>query len=459
MTSPSSSQPQEEPELQTQNPNSTQDDENQNRSQPQSPQTQTLETSDQPQNPEQSETDQTQNQQQQEEEDLQVVDQKGDQHHHQEPDDQHAEQSGMSSLSPPPPLIPLVTDLHDLNPPPLTSPTTNNPPRRPNKRKKGYKKKQQAIEKKLQTLTSNLKPIPFVPSKTLDFDKHEKLLKRLGLWDFVHIEFDRNIRVDLISQLIATYDSRLRCSYVNEFRIMVNRADLARAFKLPVKKDKGNASALLSSSSEAVDLDSEVLSDESVAFIEDFLSNWVLLHEDMWMMPSEVLNWTRAIKDGHPEKVDWAGLIWFMVEKELNQGQQLEDCYYASHLQYLMKSQREEEVKEDEDDGGEVKMGASDEFQGHDESQDNNAMVEEPNVELTLGQDIVEKEEVLEGDMMDVEESKEEEQGQWLLDGKNSVGDHFLQRCNIEADTDMNGDEERKKWRMKDLILCPKEAL
>ncbi|THG11724.1 uncharacterized protein LOC114277975 [Camellia sinensis] len=475
MTSPSSSQPQEEPELQTQNPNSTQDDENQNRSQPQSPQTQTLETSDQPQNPEQSETDQTQNQQQQEEEDLQVVDQKGDQHHHQEPDDQHAEQSGMSSLSPPPPLIPLVTDLHDLNPPPLTSPTTNNPPRRPNKRKKGYKKKQQAIEKKLQTLTSNLKPIPFVPSKTLDFDKHEKLLKRLGLWDFVHIEFDRNIRVDLISQLIATYDSRLRCSYVNEFRIMVNRADLARAFKLPVKKDKGNASALLSSSSEAVDLDSEVLSDESVAFIEDFLSNWVLLHEDMWMMPSEVLNWTRAIKDGHPEKVDWAGLIWFMVEKELNQGQQLEDCYYASHLQYLMKSQREEvfciepkveveagveveveaeagaeveveveEVKEDEDDGGEVKMGASDEFQGHDESQDNNAMVEEPNVELTLGQDIVEKEEVLEGDMMDVEESKEEEQGQWLLDGKNSVGDHFLQRCNIEADTDMNGDEERQ---------------
>lgn len=225
---------------------------------------------------------------------------------------------------------------------------------------------------------------------------------------------------------------------------MVNRADLARAFKLPVKKDKGNVSALLSSSSsEAVDLDSEVLSDESIAFMEDFLSNWVLLHEDMWMMPSEVLNWTRAIKDGHPEKVDWAGLIWFMVEKELNQGQQLEDCYYASHLQYLMKSQREE-VKEDEEDGGEVKMGASDEFQGHDESQDNNAMVEEPNVELTLGQDIVEKEEVLEGDMMDVEESKEEEQGQWLLDGKNSVGDHFLQRCNIEADTDMDGDEERR---------------
>ncbi|GFY99014.1 hypothetical protein Acr_13g0004150 [Actinidia rufa] len=568
------------PSLEIQNPNSTQDDECQKSiSTPISstPNPRNL----RPPKPEQSEIDRIQNYREEEEKaDPQVLDLEGDQQNHQDPDDR----SGMSSsyLSPPPlSLIPPITDPQ----PPLTSPS--NVSRRPNKRKKGGKQKQQAIEKKVQTLTQNLKPIPFVPSKTLNFDKHQKLLKRLGLWDFVHVQFDPTLRLDLIAQLIVNYDQKSRCSYVNELRVAVNRADLARAFKLPVKKDKGGNMV-----SEAVDLDSEevLVSEESIAFIEEFVSNWVLLHEDTWILPNEVLNWTRAIKDRHPEKVDWAGLIWFMVEKELMQGKLLEDCYYASHLQYLIKSQREEmfweeqpklepevevkvkeeddcvevktmgqepevevkvkeeddcvelktmgqepvgevkvkeeddcvevktmgqepevevKVKEEEDcvevktmvqepeveaelkvkeeeedgkevtteqehmegvegvaeaeaeaeaeavavaaeakeeeDGGEVKMGDFDDFQGH-ESEDND-LVEEPNVELTLGKEIVDKEEeeVKDGDMMDVEESEVEEQGQWLLDGKNISGDHFLQHCTIEADTCVDdGDEERK---------------
>ncbi|KAL3509245.1 hypothetical protein ACH5RR_028646 [Cinchona calisaya] len=371
-------------------------------------------------------------------------------------------------------------------------------PKRPNKRKKGKGnlKKQQAIEKKLNTLLENLNPVPFIPSKTVDFTKHEKLLKRLGLWDFFHIEFDRIIRIDLVAELIVNYDPKLRCSYVNEFRIAVNRADLARAFKLPVKKEKcGNLMV-----SDGVDLDSEALSEESISFIEGFVSNWVLLHEDTWMMPTEVLTWTKAIKDGHPEKVDWAGLFWFMVEKELMKGEQLVDCYYASHLQYLIKSQREEammrkpeevvskeeqdtvdldaeevvvrdeqdrveldvgevalkeqdkgeldaEVKEEEDGGnevGDVKTHAVNEDQ-----EQKNDVFKGPNVELTLGQDVGEKDKLKDAEMMDVEECNKEqegeEQGQWLLDGKTNVGEHFLQRCNVEDASGFGGFEESKE--------------
>ncbi|XP_059629515.1 uncharacterized protein LOC132272374 [Cornus florida] len=345
------------------------------------------------------------------------------QEENQEADD-HPEQSGMS-LSPSPSIIDTTTS--ELNPPPLTS--SPNPRRRPNKRKKGSVKKQQAIEKKLQTLSENLKPIPFVPSKTLDVFKHEKLLKRLGLWDFVHIEFDRNIRVDLLVQLIANYDPKLRYSYVNGFRIAVNRADMARIFKLPVKKKKDKKGSSVSSSEAVVDLDSDSDLEESISFIADFVSNWVLLHEDTWMMPTDVLSWTRAIRDRHPEKVDWASLIWCMVEKELVQGQHLEYCYYASHLQYLIKSQREETLGVEPKDGGDVKIGASDNYLGQED-----VILEEPDIELTLGQDNVEKEEQLKEDeeLMDVEECKEQQHGHWLLDGKNNEGKHFLQHCSLE---------------------------
>nr|GMD33392.1 probable serine/threonine-protein kinase kinX isoform X1 [Ipomoea batatas] len=215
---------------------------------------------------------------------------------------------------------------------PLISQT--NPHKRLPKRKKGKcnARKQQAIDRRLNALLGKLRPIPFIPSKILDFCSHEKLLKGLGLWEFVHIGFNTDVRVDLIAQLVATYDPKSRRSCVNGEKIGVSRADLARALRLPVKKEKGDV----------VNLDVEAFCEESIGFIEDFVSIWVLLHDDTWMMPNEVLHWIRVIKDGSPEKVDWAGLVWFMVEKELTQGEQLGDCYYAVHFQYLIKSQREE---------------------------------------------------------------------------------------------------------------------
>ncbi|KAK4398096.1 hypothetical protein Sango_1285100 [Sesamum angolense] len=332
----------------------------------------------------------------------------------------------------------------------LTSPTADPSARRvANKRKKGKGKgkgkgkpnikKQQAIEEKLQTLMTKLNPIPFIPHKLLDFAKHEKLLKKLGLWHFVHVDFDRNIRVDLIAQLVATYNPKLRSSYVNDFRIMVNRADLARAFKLPLKKDKGNVGGA------EVDLDSEALSDDSIGFIVELVLDWMLLHEDMWMMPNEVMDWLKLIKDGHPEKVDWAGLFWFMVEKELKQGGQLRDCYYASHLQHLIKFQREEvflkeepadaEAKEEEDEVNDEDVKVS----GAVDSPQEDCEMGGPSTELKLGQDGDTEEVTKDVEMMDVEKCKEsdeegggDEQGQWLLHGKNEMGEHFLQRCGAE---------------------------
>ncbi|KAL8468709.1 hypothetical protein ACS0TY_031779 [Phlomoides rotata] len=244
--------------------------------------------------------------------------------------------SGMSLRIDPP-----ITGTHlSLSDTALTSPSGDTSTRRrAGKRKKGKGKtnvkKRQAIAEKFHTLTMNLMPIAFIPTRILDFANHENLLKKLGLWDFVHIDFDRRIRIDLVAQLVATYNPKLRASYVNDYRIMVNRADLARAFKLPLKKERGSVSGT------EVDLEAEALSEDSIGFMVDFMSEWVLLHEDTWMMPNEVADWLKLIKDGHPEKVDWAGLLWFMVEKELKQGGRLTDCYYASHLQHLIKFQRE----------------------------------------------------------------------------------------------------------------------
>ncbi|KAJ4838035.1 hypothetical protein Tsubulata_019515 [Turnera subulata] len=244
-------------------------------------------------------------------------------------------------------------DLEELTPFSPTLSDTQMPSRRGGgggqKRKRPGKKRNAAQEKKalkkLEILSTTLKVVPFVPDrKTLDFDSHEGLLRRLGLWDFVHLDFDFPVRSDLIAQLIAGYNSSARASYVNGVRVLVNRSDLARALKLPVKKEKGSAGEGVVEVEE---------SEEAVAFVEKFVSEWLLLHDDnMWMTPDEVVNWMKLVKEGNFDKVDWASLVWFMVDKELTASPELENCYYASHLQILIKSQKEEllEVVEEEEE-------------------------------------------------------------------------------------------------------------
>ncbi|KAK7405025.1 hypothetical protein VNO78_06165 [Psophocarpus tetragonolobus] len=347
--------------------------------------------------------------------------------------------------------------------------------RRTFKRKKMGPKRtaqERKFREKLQVLVETLKPIPFTPSKALDFEKHQGLLQRLGLWDFVHIEFDSPLRSDLLAQLIASYVQNNRCSYVNGVRILVNRADLGRALKLPKKSVGGATSTAVSTDS--VDLE------ESIAFVEELVYTWMVLHGDASIMPSDVLGWLNLIKEGNFEKVDWAGLIWVMMERELK-APQLDSCYYASHLQQLIKAQHEElleagvevveeenegkeeveEEEEEEDEGmkdevdgsGDVKMGEADEGQVQE--------MEEHRIELSLGQDNnVERVEVDkeqqgaeeqqggedqhrgEEQMMDVsafDQSKEEElPGMWLFNQKNCEEEPFLRPC---RDSDVKGVE------------------
>lgn len=351
-------------------------------------------------------------------------------------------------------------------------PTPATTARRGNKRKKiGHKRtaaQKKRFEEKCQALVETLKPIPFKPAKALDFDSHQSLLERLGLWGFVQIKFDSAIRTDLLAQLIVSYNSTQRCSHVNEIKVMVNRAELGRALKLP-KKNPASAVPII-----AVD----EVDKEDIDFLDELVSNWMLLHDDTFIMTKDVMQQINFVKEGTFEKVDWAGLIWSMLEKELK-APHLANCYYASHLQHLIKSQHkelleetpveeaegegeegvakdeEEEgvVKDEEEEGvakdeeedvavirdevdasGDVRMGGVEESKVRE--------LEEHNIELSLKQEDnvetlpVEKEQDEEEQIMDFEQSKEEEQGIWLLDQKNCVGEPSLRPCH---NSDMKG--------------------
>ncbi|KAL5055056.1 hypothetical protein RYX36_035738 [Vicia faba] len=377
-------------------------------------------------------------------------------------------------------------------------PTPATTARRGNKRRKighlrtaAQKKK---FEEKCQALVETLTPIPFKPAKALAFDSHQSLLERLGLWGFVHIEFDSAIRTDLLAQLIVSYNPSARCSYVNDVKIMVNRAELGRALKLP-KKNPAGAGPII-----AVD----EVGAEDKAFLDQLVSNWILLQDDTLIMTKEVVQQTTFIKAGNFEKVDWAGLIWSMLEKELKAPYPAE-CYYASHLQHLIKSQHkelleetpveevegegEEGVAKDEEEEG-VTKNEEEEGEAKDEEEEVGVIrdevdgsgdvrmggveeskvreLEEHNIELSLKQeDIVEtlpveKEQGEEEQIMDSEQSKEEEQEIWLFDQKNFVGEPSLRPCHnsnvkgmvdysqVKEDVEEEGQEQEEEEEDED---------
>ena len=79
--------------------------------------------------------------------------------------------------------------------------------RAPKRNKKNTHKHQITLEKsqkKFKILIEILNPIPFLPSKTLDFLSHEKLLRCLGLWYFVHIEIGLSVPTFSLSSLPIT---------------------------------------------------------------------------------------------------------------------------------------------------------------------------------------------------------------------------------------------------------------
>ncbi|KAJ0960866.1 hypothetical protein J5N97_001251 [Dioscorea zingiberensis] len=364
----------------------------------------------------------------------------------------------ISPASPAPGPVPdavVVPDVPVPNPPP----TSRKPPAGGKRRKPlpGGKKRLAEIEEKLSLLSSNFRPIPFSPpAKVPDFSKHERLFRALGLWDFAHLDLDRDIRSDLLIPLIAGYDPPNRRSFVSKVRVSVSRADLARALGLPVKKDKA-------------ELDPEVLSGEEPATtVLDFISSWMLFQDEdnpAWILPKEVVAATQMVKEGQAHKVDWAGLMWVLVEKELLEAPKSGKCYYASHLQCLMRHQKpglfdevelepEPEVEvepepepepepeqepslettpaeaDDDDvgDGGIVRMRSLDEFQ------DTGMESQGPGLSLGLG--------ATDGDGMDgvgpfKREEEQEQQCQWIQEEKGSGLEHCLQPCNLSVERNM----------------------
>ncbi|XP_076945984.1 uncharacterized protein LOC143617246 [Bidens hawaiensis] len=233
--------------------------------------------------------------------------------------------------------------------------------------------------RKIQTLINAVNFIPFIP-KLLILHKHENVLKRLGLYNFSIIKLDQNIRSDLIAQVIANCDPKKRCSSVNGKRVQVSRADLARALELPVGKQDANENDL------------GVFSDEEIEFLDDFVFNWMLIHEDSWVMPEKIVRMTSCVRDGRPQKLDAASLIWYKVERELGLGVKLVDRYYASHLQRLIRSQCEQLFEMDEERVVKVSSG----------------------VEVTLAHETVDE----------------------LEDAKSNSVEHLLQRCQTTHDAE-----------------------
>ncbi|KAK1325718.1 hypothetical protein QJS10_CPA01g02094 [Acorus calamus] len=229
------------------------------------------------------------------------------------------------------------------------------PPRRTGKKKKKKKKavpekKRLAFVERLENLKSNFRPVPFArPEGAVDLSVHEELFRRLGILDFARLDLDHVIRSDLLVQLIANYDAPARASTVNGARIKVSRPDLGRALRLPSKKERVV--------SEAAAEDHEVFSQpEVVAVVEEFLSGYVLLHGDMWIVMDEARSAAQLVKEGMAHKVDWVGLIWSMVEREISGSPKTGLCYYASHLQCLMKHQRPQLFEEDDSSTMKVQM-------------------------------------------------------------------------------------------------------
>ncbi|MQL94523.1 hypothetical protein Taro_027180 [Colocasia esculenta] len=347
----------------------------------------------------------------------------------QPPQDVEEEESQGAPVSPPRPVL----VAHDSR-----APNASLQRRAPGKRAKPLSDKQRAaVQEKLDLLEKNLRPIAFAPGKAIDFPRHERLFRALGLWEFAHADLGGPIRADLLAQLIARYDPQGRRSWVNGARIVVSRPDLARALGLQTKKEKASLV-------ENKGADQELFScEDSVSMIMDFMSNWVLFHEeDACILPGEVVTAIQLVKEGQAQKVDWSGLIWIMVEKELLEVPTSGVCYYASHMQCLMKHQKpgifdggEQDVMEvplaEEEEANDVAMATTSTLQDTGEP-----VTEKEDAESCLG---------LGGDggilKDDILECQENEQDHWFHGTKNIDGEHYLQRCNLNDVHSMDSED------------------
>nr|XP_051200406.1 uncharacterized protein LOC127313973 isoform X2 [Lolium perenne] len=173
---------------------------------------------------------------------------------------------------------------------------------------------------------------------------HEAALRSVGLLDFARLDLQSEpARPDLVSQLVAYYDPAQHRSFVWDTRLAVSRTDFARALSLPPRPAPA--------ASPPDDVDPAAL----VSAVLEFMRVYVLpafTGADMCVLPPEVAAAEQAVKDESAHRVDWAGLIWGLVEKEILELPKRDDgvCYFGPYLQRLILAQKPDLLKPLEDE-------------------------------------------------------------------------------------------------------------
>ncbi|KAF8754863.1 hypothetical protein HU200_011401 [Digitaria exilis] len=227
---------------------------------------------------------------------------------------------------------------------PLTSPDPDMPPRKAlagggggKLRKPLTEKQRAAAEQRLAHLRAHLllRPLdsPAAGARALP-PPHEAALRALGLLEFARLDLHSDApRPDLVAPLVAYYDPAFKRSFVRGIRVAVSRHDLARALSLPPKP--------ASAAPAPPDVDPAAVGPAVMQLLQDC----VLLPfqgDDMCILPPEVAAAEQAVREGSAHRVDWAGLIWGLVEKELLELPKRDDgvCYFGPHLQRLILMQK-----------------------------------------------------------------------------------------------------------------------
>ncbi|TVU07786.1 hypothetical protein EJB05_41155, partial [Eragrostis curvula] len=271
-------------------------------------------------------------------------------------------------------------------PPPDTSsaaarPDPDMPQRKPlaggKLRKPVTDKQRAAAEQRLERLRARLSVRSLGNPAARDLPPpHEAALRSLGLFDFARLDLASDApRPDLVASLVAYYDPNCKRSFVRGVRVAVSRSDLARALYLPSKAASAATTA-------PPDVDPAVVAPVVLRLLQDYV-----LHpfqgDEMCILPPEVAAAEQAVREGSAHRVDWAGLIWGLVEKEMLELPNRDDgvCYYGLHLQRLIGSQKPNlfELAE-EGDRGEIAPEASIDLDMDEEDED--AVVKSKSLEV-----------------------------------------------------------------------------
>uniref|UniRef100_A0A0E0HS33 Uncharacterized protein n=1 Tax=Oryza nivara TaxID=4536 RepID=A0A0E0HS33_ORYNI len=224
-----------------------------------------------------------------------------------------------------------------------------------------------AAEQRLAHLRARLRlhPLPPPPPRALapEGSPEEAALRALGLLGFVRLgpafssSASEPLRPDLVAHLVAYYDPPQRRSFVRGVRVAVTRKHFADALCLPCKPSPAAAPP------PPEDADPAAVAAAAMELLQAYVLP-PFQGDDMCILPPEVAAAEQAVRDGSAHRVDWAGLIWGLVEKEMQDLPKRDDglCYYGAYLQRLIWAQKPElfERTEEGERGGEVVLEVSD---------------------------------------------------------------------------------------------------